>query len=304
MMNQVIRVQQLSKRYGDFNAVQDLSFSVNQGDVYGFLGQNGAGKSTTIRMLLDLIRPTCGSIELFGLSLKTHRREILQNVGAVIERPDLYTFLTGMENLRLFAGMSGSRISEQKIKQVLSLVGLAERGNDRVSKYSLGMKQRLGIAVALVHEPELLILDEPTNGLDPQGIADIRRLIQTLSTQEGKTILVSSHLLSEVEQIANRMLILDKGKAIAEGSVQELLDPKDVRVLLHTTNDEQAMKVLNNSSFHHVLKEKNEKGLFLYMDTVRIPQLNRFLVEAGVEVLSLESRSQLEHTFLKLTHAE
>ena len=300
-MEDVIKVEHLGKKYGDIVAVKDLSFTVKKGDVYGFLGQNGSGKSTTIRMILDLVRPTSGHVEIFGLSVQKERKRILKQVGAIIERPDLYLYLTGRENLKLFARMSVVKLTENKMNQYLELVGLAERGKSKVNTYSLGMKQRLGIAVALVHDPGLLILDEPTNGLDPQGIADVRKLIKQLSREENKTILVSSHLLSEVEQIATRMLIIDKGVAVAEGSVDELLDPKDTGLLVHTTRDEETYQILLNSSYSTALKSKSDKGIFLRIDSLLIPQLNRFLVEQQVEVLSLESRQQLEHTFLKIT---
>ena len=211
-MASIVQVSHLSKYFSDIKAVDDLSFSVNAGDVYGFLGQNGAGKSTTVRMLLTLIKPTDGKIEIFGMDLQTRRKEILKQVGAVIERPDLYKYLTGFENISMFAKMSGEKISKIKLMQQLEQVGLAERAFSKVQTYSLGMKQRLGIAIALINNPQLVILDEPTNGLDPQGIADIRNLILHLSKNEKKTVIVSSHLLSEIELIANRMLIVDKGK--------------------------------------------------------------------------------------------
>ena len=181
MMLQVIGVTGLTKQFKNITAVNDLSFSVQEGDVYGFLGQNGAGKSTTIRMLLTLISPTSGHIELFGMPLHSHRREILQQVGAVIEKPDVYKYLSAYENLKLFARLSGIKVTDQKLMQQLDMVGLATRAKDKVQTYSQGMKQRLGIAIALVHDPKLIILDEPTNGLDPQGIADIRNLILHLS---------------------------------------------------------------------------------------------------------------------------
>jgi ABC-type multidrug transport system ATPase subunit len=225
----ILEVEHLKKNFGSFVAVDDLSFSVKAGEVYGFLGQNGAGKSTTIRMLLSLITPTSGSIQLFGKSINQYREEILNQMGAVVEKPDLYKYLSGYENLHLFARMSGKLISKAEINNTLALVGLEKRCHDPVRVYSQGMKQRLGIAVALVHDPEFIILDEPTNGLDPQGIADIRNLILMLSKERKKTVLVSSHLLSEIEQIADSMLIINKGRKIVEGKVNELLNPNNVR---------------------------------------------------------------------------
>src|SRR4030095_12561281 len=175
-----------------------------------------------------------------GMNLQKHRNEILRQVGAIIERPDLYKYLTGLENLRIFASISGGRLPEKKLMDQLERVGLAQRAGSKVKTYSQGMKQRLGIATALVHDPQLIILDEPTNGLDPQGIADIRQLILHLSKEEKKTLLISSHLLSEMELIADSMIIIDKGKKIVEGKVNELFDPAETLVELVTTNDKEA----------------------------------------------------------------
>ena len=237
MMQQVIEVTGLTKQFKNITAVNDLSFSVREGDVYGFLGQNGAGKSTTIRMLLTLISPTSGHIELFGMPLHSHRKEILQQVGAVIEKPDVYKYLSAYDNLKLFARLSGVKVTEQKLMQQLEMVGLAARAKDKVQTYSQGMKQRLGIAIALVHDPKLIILDEPTNGLDPQGIADIRNLILHLSREMKKTIVVSSHLLTEIEQVATKVLIIDQGKKIIEGESAELFDPAQTIVELTTMDN-------------------------------------------------------------------
>lgn len=225
-MSDIIRVQHLSKQFDEIKAVDDLSFTVKQGCVHGFLGQNGAGKSTTIRMLLTLIRPTEGEIEIFGLPLSRNRRQILRRIGAVIEKPDLYKYLSAYENIRLFARLSGIKPERSRLMDQLDRVGLSARAHSKVHTFSQGMKQRLGLAIALVHNPDLVILDEPVNGLDPQGIADIRNLILHLSREEGKTIFVSSHLLSEMEMIADNMLIIDKGRKVVEGPVQELLTPE------------------------------------------------------------------------------
>ena len=196
-MPPIISVSHLSKKFKDLTAVDDLSFTVNEGDVYGFLGQNGAGKSTTIRMLLSLIKPTSGDITIFDKNLFTRRNEILKQTGAVIEKPDLYKYLSAYQNLSIFAKISGIKVTANLLMKQLEMVGLAERAHSKVKTFSQGMKQRLGIAVALVHNPRLIILDEPTNGLDPQGIADIRNLILHLSREMKKdrksTRLNSSH---------------------------------------------------------------------------------------------------------------
>ena len=302
-MSPIIQVSNLSKYFKNIRAVDGLSFSINEGDVYGFLGQNGAGKSTTIRMLLTLIKPSQGDIEVFGMNLRTHRKEILKRVGAVIERPDLYQYMTAFENISLFAQMSGSKISKQKLLEQLEQVGLADRAHSKVKTYSLGMKQRLGIAVALVHNPQLVILDEPTNGLDPQGIADVRNLILRLSKQEKKTVLVSSHLLSEIELIANRMLIVDKGKKMVEGSVEELFDPSAMLVELQVINIEVVAATIEGSIWKSNL-QKQQQGVFIFkMAKNEIPALNDYLANHGVEVLSLQQRHSLEDYFLSLTSA-
>lgn len=302
-MSAIINVKNLSKAYRDLEAVKDLSFSVQAGEVYGFLGQNGAGKSTTIRMLLTLVEPTAGEIEMFGMNLRTHRHEILSGIGAVIERPDLYKYLTAYENLRLFARMSGADSSHQRLMQQLAQVGLDARKDSKVKTFSQGMKQRLGLAVALVHDPQLIILDEPTNGLDPQGIADVRNLILHLSRHLGKTVLVSSHLLSEIELIADRMLIIDKGKKIVEGSVKDLFDPARMLVILETGNPEKAATAIEQSEWKQYLKKHNRNEFIFEMDKTRVPQLAADMSRREVEILGLQPRHSLEEYFLSLTTA-
>jgi ABC-type multidrug transport system ATPase subunit len=301
-MDQIIKVTNLSKHFKDIVAVEGLSFTVQQGDVYGFLGQNGAGKSTTIRMLLTLIEPTEGSIEIFGLNLKNHRKEILRQVGAVIEKPDVYKYLTAYENLQLFYKISGgSKLSKSKIMEQLELVGLQDRATSKVKTYSQGMKQRLGVAIALVHDPQLIILDEPTNGLDPQGIADIRNLILHLSHHMKKTVVVSSHLLSEIELVANRLLIIDKGKKIIEGTASELFDPSQTVIELTTLDDENALKVLQQSNWASYLQTTNNGSIVLKMNRLQVPEFNQSLVAMQVPVLSLQPRHSLEDYFLQVT---
>lgn len=296
----VIQVQDLSKHFGALIAVDQLSFSVNAGEVFGFLGQNGSGKSTTIRMLLSLIHPTSGHIELFGKSMEANRNEILEEVGAIIERPDLYPYLTAREHLQLFAKLRSKQINAARINDTLSKVGLLERSKDKVQTFSLGMKQRLGIAIALVHNPSLIILDEPTNGLDPQGISDIRNLIKQLAQQEGKTVLVSSHLLSEIEQMATQIMIIHRGQKIAEGPIQKLLDPNKMIVQVKTTNDAQTLQVILSGSFSNYLLQRTD-GIHLRMPDYEIPLLNASLVNAGVGLISVETRNSLEDYFLQVT---
>lgn len=298
-MSSVVSVNNLSKKYGNIQAVNDLSFTVNEGDVYGFLGQNGAGKSTTIRMLLTLIAPTAGEIHIFDKKLSTHRSEILSNIGAVIEKPDLYKYLNAYDNLSIFARMSGIKVSRQLLMNQLQMVGLADRAKDKVKTFSQGMKQRLGIAVALVHNPALIILDEPTNGLDPQGIADIRTLIIRLSKEMGKTVLISSHLLSEIEVIANRMIIIHKGQKIIEGNVAELLDPSHTVIDIDAIDNEAAKAALATSRWAAYLQPG--KSLQLMMNKDLVPQLISELVAMNIQLLSVNSSHSLENYFLSLT---
>lgn len=294
-----IDVTHLSKKFNDTYAVNDLSFTVNEGDIYGFLGQNGAGKSTTIRMLLTLIQPSSGNIEIFGKKLSISRSEILKQVGAVIEKPDLYKYLSAYENLSIFAKMSDIKVSKKLLMDQLKMVGLEDRAKDTVRTFSQGMKQRLGIAVALVHNPALIILDEPTNGLDPQGIADIRNLILRLSRQMGKTILISSHLLSEIELIANRMIIIHKGKKMVEGTVADLLDPAHTLVEIDTLNNIETVQLLQQSKWVPFVQKKNQ--LQLMMNKTAVPELINDLVAMGVQMLSVNSSHSLENYFLSLT---
>ena len=294
-----IDVTHLSKKFNDTYAVNDLSFTVNEGDIYGFLGQNGAGKSTTIRMLLTLIQPSSGNIEIFGKKLSISRSEILKQVGAVIEKPDLYKYLSAYENLSIFAKMSDIKVSKKLLMDQLKMVGLEDRAKDNVRTFSQGMKQRLGIAVALVHNPALIILDEPTNGLDPQGIADIRNLILRLSREMGKTVLISSHLLSEIELIANRMIIIHKGKKMVEGTVADLLDPAHTLVEIDTLNNIETVQLLQQSKWVPFVQKKNQ--LQLMMNKTAVPELINDLVAMGVQMLSVNSSHSLENYFLSLT---
>jgi ABC-type multidrug transport system ATPase subunit len=298
-MTAIVQVHNLTKKFGDFTAVNDLSFTVNEGDVYGFLGQNGAGKSTTIRMLLTLIKPTAGSIKIFDKELQHHRSEILKQTGAIIERPDLYKYLSAYNNLSIFAKMSGIKVTRKLLIDQLQMVGLEDVANKNAGVFSQGMKQRLGIAVALVHNPKLIILDEPTNGLDPQGIADMRNLIVRLSKEMGKTVVISSHLLSEVEQIANRMIIIHKGKKVVEGSVDELLDPAHTVVEIDTTNNTATQQWLLSSKWNEYLQPN--KPLQLMMNKEMVPALINELVANNVQVLSINASHSLENYFLSLT---
>ncbi len=296
-----IQVDQLTKQFENFTSVDNLSFSVNAGEVYGFLGQNGAGKSTTIRMILSLIKPTHGTIKLFGKSLQDDREYILSKTGAMVEKPDLYKYLNAIDNMKIFSKYGGLSLSRDEIMNQLAVVGLESRAHDKVKKYSQGMKQRLGIAIAMVNNPDLIILDEPTNGLDPQGITDIRNLILMLSRDKKKTVVVSSHLLSEVEQIADSMLIINKGKKIVEGRVTDLLNPGKVQLEIETLNNEEAKLILGASTWSDSLKGNSIEKLIIEVNRANIQDLTKYLVDHGVGLIGIKSVNSLEAYFLSLT---
>ena len=297
----VIEISGLTKRFKDVLAVDALDLSVKRGDVFGFLGPNGAGKSTTIRMMLSLISPTSGSINIFGKSLTGNRKEILTNIGAIVEKPDFYLYLPAIKNLEILAKISGKEVSHNRICELLELVGLKDRAKSKVKTYSHGMKQRLGIAQALLHDPELIVLDEPTTGLDPHGMKEIRDLIIRLSKEENKTIFLSSHILSEIEIVANRMIIINKGSKIVEGEVSKLLNANSVKVTVEVDNSEEAVKVLENTIWYKSIESITENKLNINLEQKDIPTLNKYLVENGVMVNALIPVRSLEDYFLNIT---
>ena len=268
--------------------------------MFGFLGPNGAGKSTTIRTILSLISPTSGSINLFGKSLQANRNYALSKIGCIVEKPDFYKYLSAIKNLELFARISGSSISKNKIFELIDFVGLTGRENDLISGFSHGMKQRLGIAQALLHDPELIILDEPTTGLDPQGIIDIRNLILQLKNEKNKTVIISSHILSEIELIANRMIIINKGKTIVQGDVLELLNGDDVIVQFKVDNVNKAVEVLRQSEFCNNEISRYDSNLLIHSKVNDISFINNLFCANNINVSSIEPKRKLEDYFLKL----
>ena len=297
----VIEISRLTKRFKDVLAVNELDFEVHRGDVFGFLGPNGAGKSTTIRMLLSLISPTSGTIKIFNKTLQENRREILANVGAIVEKPDFYQYLPAIKNLEILAKISGKEVTRKRIFELLELVGLQDRANSRVKTYSHGMKQRLGIAQALLHNPELIVLDEPTTGLDPQGMKEIRDLIIRLSKEENKTIFLSSHILSEIEIVANRMIIINKGSKIVEGEVSELLNSSTLKVTFEVEDTAAVIKILEGTRWNRIIESISEKKIVVSIEQSAIPVLNKYLVENGVMVNAIIPVRSLEDYFLTIT---
>jgi ABC-type multidrug transport system ATPase subunit len=297
----VIEIFGLTKRFKDVLAVNELNFTVNRGDVFGFLGPNGAGKSTSIRMILSLIAPTSGTIKIFGKTLKENRKEILANVGAIVEKPDFYQYLPAINNLEILAKISGKEVTHNRILELLELVGLKDRAKSKVKTYSHGMKQRLGIAQALLHNPELIVLDEPTTGLDPQGMKEIRDLIIRLSKEEKKTIFLSSHILSEIEIVANRMIIINKGSKIVEGEVSELLNSSTLKVTFEVENTAAVIKILEGTRWDRIIESITENKFVISIEQSAIPILNKYLVENGVMVNAIIPVRSLEEYFLTIT---
>ncbi len=299
----VIEVYGLSKKFKELRAVNNLNINVHKGDVFGFLGPNGAGKSTTIRMLLSLINPDQGKIKIFNKSLSKNRIEILRKIGAIVESPDFYGYLSAYKNLEIIGKISGKEISGKRIMEVLELVGLDKRYKSKVKTYSHGMKQRLGIAQALLHNPDLIILDEPTTGLDPQGMKEIRDLIIHLSKDEKKTIFLSSHILYEVELVANRMIIINKGSTVIEGEVKDLLNAADLKVTFEVNDPPKAKILLQDKIWFSKLDSVIDNKLIFNITTDEIPPLNRYFVENAIDVKAIVPKRSLEEFFLNITES-
>ena len=297
-MTTILATHDLCKSYGTRPAVDHLEFEVSQGEIFGFLGPNGAGKTTTIRMALGLIRPTSGWVEALGRDVARHRSEVLPRVGALIEAPALYAYMSGRANLQAFASVLGG-VAPSRLDEVLELVDLAPRQGDRVGTYSMGMKQRLGVAVALLNDPELLILDEPANGLDPAGIVEMRDLLRRLVDQ-GKTVFVSSHVLAEVQQICDRVAIIHRGRLVTVAPVAELLSGRG-EFEVGMEDPAAAMALLRNTTWGADAR-LHRGGLITRSPSGRGRDLVRFLAERGFWPDRVTERQQnLEEIFLHLT---
>ncbi|MBJ7937494.1 ABC transporter ATP-binding protein [Bacillus cereus] len=298
MSKYIVQTHSLSKKHGDTFNVNNIDLKVNEGEIYGFLGPNGAGKTTTIKMLLGLVKPTNGDIKIFGQDLKTNRLNILKQIGSLVESPSYYGHLTGYENLEIIRRMLN--VPRKNIDEVLEIVRLKNQKEKLVKNYSLGMKQRLGIASSLLAFPKLLILDEPTNGLDPSGIHEIRELIKELPSKYGMTVIISSHLLSEIDHIATQVGIIQNGVLIFQD---------DIAKLRQQSNSIIRMKVNNLSDAHKILL-KNEilskiEGDSLVLNTYteeQIAQANRLMINNNMSVYRIEEEKRtLEDIFLELT---
>lgn len=300
----VIETKQLTKQYGTQKSVAELNIHVQRGRIYGLLGRNGAGKTTTMKMLLGLTQPTSGKVSIWGKSLSGNEKKLLPRIGSLIESPGFYPNLTGTENLRIFAALRGLK-NQNAIKSALELVGLPYRDKKLFSQYSLGMKQRLAIALAVMHDPELLILDEPINGLDPIGIAEVRSFIQALCDERGKTILISSHILSEVALLADDIGIIDHGVLLEEESLADLEAKSDRYVRFTVSDTGRAAEVLN-SAFHEN-QFTVQDGHHLRMDSAKVPvaKIVSAFVQYGLEVSEAATvEESLEDYFKRVTGGE
>lgn len=298
--NPILRVQGLTKRYKKRLAVDDLSFSVNPGDLYGFLGRNGAGKSTTIRMIVGLVWPTAGRIQVDGQEVAAGRHPRNWPVGAIVESPAFYDYLTARTNLEMMASLSGGA-SPSRIDEIVELVGLVERQHEPVSVYSHGMRQRLGLAQALLPHPKLIIMDEPLDGLDPNGIRQMRELMLDIVRERGVTIFLSSHLLSEVELTCNRVVVIHEGRKMFEGPVSDLTSGEKT-VRLRCAGGSGPAEALGGLEFVGAAKPEAGGAWSLTMDHDRVPDLTRALVEAGVGVLEITPvKRRLEDVFIDMT---
>ena len=281
-----------------FAAVKNISFQVNKGDIYGFLGPNGAGKSTTLRMILGLIKPNSGEIKLNGSLINFKNKKYLNNIGALIERPDFYKNLSAYQNLKILYSMS--RINNSKIiHDVLHEVDLFDRKDDKVGSYSQGMKQRLGIAQTLLHNPQVIILDEPSNGLDPQGQADMRELILKINKDKGITVIISSHILAEIEKIANRMIVINKGKKIIEGDVGQLMSSESIKLSIKTTSNKEIENFFNNRDIAY---DRKEDIYTISWPEKNIDQLVKELQNDNISIFEIKQLKTLEEYFLNLTN--
>ncbi|GIQ67624.1 ABC transporter ATP-binding protein [Xylanibacillus composti] len=309
----VLKVRDVKKKIKNKWIIQGVSFDIYAGEVFGFLGPNGSGKTTTIRMLVDLIRPTEGTIEVCGKNVQKEHDAALRQIGSIVENPELYPYMTGWENLEHFAGMLPG-VSYERIREVVDIVGMGARMHDKVRTYSLGMRQRLGIAQALLGNPRLLILDEPTNGLDPQGIKELRAFIRQLA-ESGLSIFISSHLLSEVQMMCDRVAIIRRGAVIAEGSVSELLQEAMNRVQWRLHPRAKAVELLAGMEGITLLEDSPgmeslaSDGAWSYvwtqMEPELVPHAVAELIHGGISIYGVEAKPpSLEALFLTLTEGE
>ena len=300
-MPPILQISNLQKSFKKFKALNGVSLSVNEGEIFGFLGCNGAGKSTTIRCLLTLIKPDSGEILFKGKNINECRNVFLSSIGCIVERPDFYKNLSLETNLKLSAILYNKNPSKKEIYDSLELVGLKGKEKVKFKACSQGMKQRLGIAAALIHDPEIIILDEPSNGLDPRGMIELRQLILRMKNEMKKTIIISSHILSEVELIVDSLIIIDKGINVIQGSAQELLHGSDVMVNIESTETEKLVEKIKNSPYKAHIESVLENRIIMKSTMKDVAQLHKDLILMDEPVQNFYTRKKLEDLFLKLT---
>jgi ABC-type multidrug transport system ATPase subunit len=300
-MPPILEIKNLHKSFKKFQALSGVNLTVNEGDIFGFLGCNGAGKSTTIRCLLTLIKPDAGEILFKGKDINTCRNEFLRSVGAMVERPDFYKQLSLYTNLKLGAWLYGIKPSKKEILDLLKLVGLEGKENVKFKACSQGMKQRLGIASTLIHNPEIIILDEPTNGLDPRGMIEFRQLVLKLKNEMKKTIIISSHILSELELIVDSLIIIDRGKNIVQGSAAELLNPSEVIVTIESLDPQALVEAIQSSSYAQSIESISDDSINLKSNVNDLPQMHRDIVHMNLPIINFMKKRKLEDLFLSLT---
>jgi len=300
----IIETKNITKQYGEQKSVANLNIHIKKGRIYGLLGRNGAGKTTTMKMLLNLTRPTSGEVKIFGKSIQGNEKKILPRIGSLIESPGFYPNLTGTENLKIFAQLRGVSMRDA-VSSALEVVGLPYRDKKLFSQYSLGMKQRLAIALAIMHDPELLILDEPINGLDPIGIAEVRSFIRELCDAKGKTILISSHILSEIALLVDDIGIIDQGVLLEEESLAELEEKNGKYIHFIVSDSAQAARIMERNFRVNNFTVENDHSLRLYDNNLSVAKLNRTFIESGLEVSEAHTcEDTLEDYFKRITGGE
>ena len=297
--NVILEIKNVSKSFGRKKVIDDINLQVKEGEIYGFVGPNGAGKTTTIKMILGLLSIDKGTITINGYDIKKKFEKAMENIGGIVENPDLYGYLSGMDNLKLYAKVRN--IKQERINEVVELVGLTDRIKDKVQKYSLGMKQRLGLALTLLHSPKVLILDEPTNGLDPAGIKELRDLLKDISHKQNVAVFVSSHMLAEMEQMCDVITIIDKGKIIETKDIKEVLEQKEemTEYIMDLSPVEKALEVLGEKA-----RLEDEKIHIKYKEE-EMPKLVRKLVREKIDIYEISIKSAtLEEAFFNITGGE
>ncbi|EXJ23073.1 ABC transporter, ATP-binding protein [Alkalibacterium sp. AK22] len=300
MHTSVLTVSHLKKDIKKKTIIHDVSFDIKEGEILGFLGPNGSGKTTTLRMIVGLSRPTAGDVEICGYSLKKNFVQAMSQVGCIIEGPDLYGYMSGYKNLELLGSMSQG-VTKEDIDSTVKLVGMENRIHDKVDVYSMGMKQRIGLAQALIHKPKLLILDEPTNGLDPQGIHEFREIVKRLARERGLSVLISSHLISEVQLMCDRVSIINKGHIIQNADIKDILATGEA---VWTVNEPEKAQQLIKDRFG-LETTRAPEGLKALVDMDTLPAINKTLIEAGFEISFVDNKKRtLEDLFLELTEKD